>query len=222
MSTVVRKLIAKELYVNRWFMASGAFAGVVSVLIAATGKLGFNVGSLTWITTIIALGVMFAIYGIQNERKEHSLLFVLSLPLSPADYVRAKQIGLALCYLVPWLVSSVAAIALVLVKDDVPDGLLPYVILLCTFLATNFSLVLCGALHATSEGLMTAVIVITNMAVTLFMFLIGGIGDINSHMYGPTPIWNSAFWTVLTVELITLALAFSLPFFVAARRRDFI
>jgi ABC-2 type transport system permease protein len=221
MSSVTQKLIAKELYVNRWFMVLSSLAGVVSVVIAGTGKVGLNIGSLTWITTIVAHGVMLAIYGIQNERKEHSLLFVLSLPLSPADYVRGKQIGLALCYLVPWLISSVAALVMVAVTA-VPDGLLPYLVLLCTFLAMNFSLVLCGALHARSETLMTAVIIVTNMAVTLFMFLVGGLQAINTHMWGATPVWNSTFWVVLIVELFAFALAFLLPFLVAARRRDFI
>ena len=55
MSIVTRKLIAKELFVNRWLIVSGTVAGVASVVIAATGKTGFNIGALTWITSIIAV-----------------------------------------------------------------------------------------------------------------------------------------------------------------------
>jgi ABC-2 type transport system permease protein len=222
MSTVTRKLVAKELYVNRWFIVIGSLAGVVSVLVAATSKLGFSIGSLTWITTIVAVGVIMALYGIMNERKENSLLFVLSLPLSIPDYVRAKQLGLGACFVIPWGISSAAAAIFIVVHPDAPDGLLPYLVLLCVFLLTNYSLVLCGALHARSEAVVTAVVIVTNMAVTLFMFLIGALPAISAHMWGSTPVWNSTFWTVLTVELVTFALAFSLPFFVAARRRDFI
>jgi len=183
---------------------------------------GFSVGSLTWITTIVALGVMLALYGIQNERKENSLLFVMSLPLSIFDYVRAKQVGLAICFAIPWSFSCGAAVLLVVAHPDVPDGLLPYVVLLSVFMLTNFSIVLCGALHATSEAIMTAVIIVTNMAITLFMFLLGGLGEISQHMWGAVPFWNSTFWTVFTVELCTLAIAFAVPYLVAARRRDFI
>jgi ABC-2 type transport system permease protein len=222
MNIVTRKLIAKELFVNRWFISIGTIAGVASVLICATSKLGFNIGSLTWITTIVALGVMLALYGIMNERKENSLLFVLSLPVSIPDYVRAKQLGLLICFLIPWFASSAAAVILVTTNPDTPRGLLPYLILLCLFLLTNYSLVLCGALQATSEAMVTAVVIVTNMAVTLFMFLIGGLQDISSHMWGPTPYWNSSFWAVCTVELITLGLAFVVPHVFAARRRDFI
>lgn len=223
MSIVMRKLIAKEIHVNRWFIVGATIAGLASILIAASGtRSGFNVGALTWITTIIAFGVMLAIYGIANERKEHSLLFVLSLPLSIGDYVRAKQIGLTLCFFFPWLLSSLAAVALVLLRDDIPDGLAPFTVMLAVFMLANFSLVLCGALHAMSEALMTGVIIVTNMGVSIFMFSVGALPSISQHMQGATAVWNDTVWIVLGTELLVLVLAFVVPLLVAARRRDFI
>ena len=35
-------------------------------------------------------------------------------------------------------------------------------------------------------------------------------------------MWNDTFWTVLAIEIATLLVTLSLPYFVAARRRDFI
>jgi len=222
MNIVIRKLIAKELYVNRWFIVGGSAAGMASAVIASLGKTGFNVGALTWLTTIIASGVMLALYGIMNERKEQSLQFVLSLPLSIAEYVRAKMLGLTACFLIIWLVSSVAALMPILLKDSIPDGIAAYTVLLCVFMLANFTVVLCGALHAQSEALTSAVIIVTNMGVSIFMFTVGPLPGINEHMWGPAPVWNSTFWTVLGCELAVMAIAFALPFFFAARRRDFL
>jgi ABC-type Na+ efflux pump permease subunit len=222
MNVVTRKLAIKELYVNRWLVLGAGVAAVLSVLVMPTGRVGFNVGVLTWLTSIIVLGVMLSIYGVAQERKEHSLELVLSLPLSPGDYVRAKLLGLALCYLLPWLVASAAAVLLVLAHDAIPDGLLPYTLLLCLFLLANFSLVLSGTLHARSEAAMAAVIVVTNMGVSLFMFVVGGLAGIRAGIDGPVPLWNPTFWAVLATELAVLIVAFTLPLFVAARRRDFI
>jgi ABC-2 type transport system permease protein len=221
MNIVTRKLIAKELHVNRWLMAGSALAAALGVGAATLGGTGFNVGALIWLTTLIALGVMLAIYGVMNERKEHSLEFVLSLPLSVADYVRAKLLGLLLCFLLPWLVSSVGAIALVL-GTDVPDGLLPYALVLCVFLLTNYSAVLCCTLHARSEAVFTAIIIITNMGVSLFMFTVGALPGFGDHTSGPTPVYNDTFWSVLITELVVFAIAITLPLAFAARRRDFI
>ena len=65
------------------------------------------------------------------------------------------------------------------------------------------------------------VIIVTNMGVTLFIFLIGRIPALHDHLRDAAPVWNATFWTVLAVELATLVLTLSLPYFVAARRRDF-
>lgn len=222
MSIVTRKLVAKELYVNRWFIVGGALSAVISVWIASLGKMGFNVGALTWLTTIIATGVMLGLYGIMNERKEHALEFVLSLPLSTGDYVRAKMLGLTACFLVMWAVSSAAALLLVFGNDSVPDGLAPFTILMCMFMLANFAVVLCGSVHTRSEAITSAVIVITNMGVSIFMFTVAPHPGIGPFMTGPTPMWNSAFWTVLGCEIAVLVIAFTLPFFLAARRRDFL
>jgi ABC-2 type transport system permease protein len=222
MTIVTRKLIAKELYVNRWLVIGGALSGVASALVATLGKTGFNIGALAWLTTIIALGVMLSLYGIMNERKEHSLQFVLSLPLSIADYVRAKMVGLSLCFLLVWLVSSAAGLLLVFGKDSIPDGIAPYVVLLCFFMLANFAVVLLGMLQAQTEALSSAVIIVTNMGVSIFMFTIGPMPGIAKHMWAPAPVWNSTFWMVLGCELAVLAIALALPLLLAARRRDFL
>jgi len=222
MNIVVRKLIVKELYVNRWLIAGAAVAAALSAATAALGKMAFNIGALTWITTVIAVGVMLAIYGVMNERKEQSLQFVLSLPLSVSQYVGAKLLGLLLSFLGPWLVATLGAAILVLAHPGVPDGLLPYVLALCVFMLMNFSLVLCGTLFVRSESAVSVVIILTNMLVSVYMFTIGTQAGLKDHMYGPTPVWNDTFFTVLGVELFVLVVALALPLATAARRRDFI
>jgi ABC-2 type transport system permease protein len=222
MNIVIRKLIAKELHVNRLIVAGASAGGLLSVLICALGKTGFSIGSLMWMTTVIATGVMLAIYGVMNERKERSLLFVLSLPLSIADYVRAKMLGLALCFFIPWLVAGIAAVVLILAKGDIPDGLVPYTVLLSVYMLANYLVLLCWTLHVNSEAWISAAIILTNMCVSIYMFVVGAQPGLQNHIWGTAPVWNQTAWTILTVELGVIALAFTLPFFLAARRRDFI
>jgi ABC-type transport system involved in multi-copper enzyme maturation permease subunit len=219
-NTVTRRLIAKDLYLQRGLIALSIVAGLASLAIAAEGAMRFNIGALAWITTVVALGIMVALRGVVNERKERSELFVLSLPISHGDHVRIKQIALLACYLPGWLVLSGGAIALYYVMPNLPDGMIPYLVLLCGFLLASFTVVLCGALHARSEGAMTSIIVLTNMGVSVFMFTVGAIPSIYRHLRDAQPVWNQTFWIVLVVELAVCALALSLPHFVAARRRD--
>lgn len=222
MNPIVRQLVAKELHLHRGFLAFVAVAGLASLGLAAGGEGLFQVGFLVWLTAVIALGVMLALFGVANERKERALLFVLSLPLAPADYVLAKLLGLLLCFLLPWALLSAGALALVALSPGLADGLLPYGVLLCGYLLANYALVLCATLHIKSEAGMAGVIVLTNMSVSLFMMGIPRIPDIGQHMAAAAPVWNGAFWGVLTAELAVILLALSLPLLIAARRRDFL
>ena len=221
MNMLTRKLVAKDFYLHRWLIVGSTVAGIAGLLIAAEGETRFNIGMLTWLTSLVAFGVVLAMLGVAGERKERALQFVLSLPLSHGDYVRIKAFGLVLIYLVPWLTLTLGAVTLVLVMPNLPDGLLPTIILLCGFMLANYSIVLSGALHTTSEGWMTIVIIVTNMNVTLFIFLVGGLPSLNGHLHDAAATWNSTFWNVLAIEIATLLITLSLPYFVAARRRDF-
>jgi len=223
MNPLTRKLIAREFHRHRWLIAVSLVAGLGGLAVVTRGgSIAFNVGFLVWLTTIVAFGVVIAMFGIATERKERVMNWVLTLPISHGDYVRAKVVALLVCFIVVWFVLGVAALGLVVALPELPDGLLPFAVLLIAFLLGNYSFVVCSALHSHSEGLMTVVILVHNTAITLFMFAVAAMDDISRHMRGAVPVWNSAFWTVLGIEVAVFLILFALPFFVAARRRDFI
>ena len=222
MNPLTPKLVATELSTHRWLIGGSVVAGLAALaVVAGRGHMNFNLGFQIWLTTIAAFGAVVAMFGIATERKERVLNGMLSLPISHGDYVRIKVLALLLCFVAVWLPLSAAAVALVAAKADLPDGLLPITVLLCVFMLANYSLVLCSAVHLNAEGPMTIVIIVHNIAITLFIFLIAAIGDISRHMQGPVAVWNSAFWTVLAVELLVFTALICTPFLVAARRRDF-
>jgi len=223
MNPLTQKLIARELHMHRWIIGGTVIAGLAGLAaVARGGSIYFNVGFLIWLTTIVAFGVVVAMFGIASERKERVMNWVLSLPIAPGDYVRIKVLALLLCYFVVWFTLSAAAIGLVVAQAQLPDGLLPFAVLLCVFMLGNYAFVVSSALHLRAEGPMTIVIVVHNIAITLFMFMVAAIDDISRPMQGPVAVWNSAFWNVLGVELAVFVILIALPFFVAARRRDFL
>lgn len=220
MNALTRHLLIKELHQYRWMMAGAAAAGLAALPVASTGEAGFNIGFIVWVTAIIALGVMLALFGVSTERKERARLFVLSLPLAPGDYVRIKLLALLVCFLLPWLALSAGAAGLVIAVPGIPDGMLPYVVLMCVYLLLNFALVLCATLHIASEAAMGGVIILTNMSVSLFLAALGRVPEIGAHMQKAEPVWNATFWLILALELGATVLALTLPLLVAARRRD--
>jgi hypothetical protein len=220
MNALTARLIAKEFHQHRGMMAGATAAGLAALPLTLTGGGGFHIAFVVWLTALIALGVMLVMFGVSAERKERARLFVLSLPLSPGDYVRIKLLGLLACFALPWAVLSAGALALVVALPGMADGLLPYTVLLCVYLLLNYALVLCAGLHIASEAGMGGVIILTNMSVSLFLAAVGRLPGIAEHMGAAAPVWTATFWLLLAAEVVATLLALCLPLFFAARRRD--
>jgi hypothetical protein len=223
MNTLTRKLIAREFRMHRWLIGGSMVAGLASLAVVASGgHMNFNIGFVIWLTTIAAFGAVISMFGVATERKERVRNWVLSLPISHGDYVRIKAIALMLCYLACWFVLSAGALGVVALFAHLPDGLLPCLVLLCVFLLANYALVLSCALHLNSEGPMTLVIIVHNIGITFFIFLVASLDGIGQYMQGPVAVWNTAFWKVLVAEIALFVILLALPFFITSRRRDFV
>ncbi|MFL6548270.1 MAG: hypothetical protein ACJ8OJ_06210 [Povalibacter sp.] len=219
MSTVVTKLVRKELYINRQIMQVVTVAGLLSVWLAAHGQFAFNLGMLAWMTAIISLGVILALSGVVRERKDRALLFVMSLPISAHGYLRAKQSGLLLCFALPWFALSTAAVLLVLWAPSIVDGVLPFAVLFCIYLFANFVWVLAGVLITQSEALVGLVIIATNMSISVFMMIVSGLPTMQTQWQRANPLWDRDFWSVLAVEVVLIAIGLAVPRIIAAYRR---
>jgi hypothetical protein len=219
--SLVRRLAAKDLYLNRGMMLVALLSGIVSLFIASINRTGYNIGSVSFITTLIAYGVILAMYNVAQERKVRSFLFVLSLPLAPRDYVRAKLLGTLVTFLIPWAVLAVGAFVLIELTR-VPDGLMPITLLLLVYFVCTFSVVTAAALITTSEAVTTLVIVATNMSVTFFMFAVGPITHLNAAAPGDTAVWNAPVLAILAGELLLIAAALATPSIYFSRGRDFL
>jgi ABC-2 type transport system permease protein len=220
--SIKRLLIRKELYLNRELMAIVSVAGIISVYLASIGRTAFNLGMLSWMTCLIALGVILALNGVVQERKDRALLFVMGLPLSAQDYLAAKQSGLILCFLVPWLALSGAALALIALSPDVKDGVLPFAILLSVFLFENFIIVLAGVLLMNSDALIGALIILTNMSISIFMMVVGSLPTMQGQWARENPVWDQEFWSVLGFECAVIAVAIGAPRIIVARRSTWV
>jgi ABC-2 type transport system permease protein len=215
--SITMRLIVKDLYMNRWLIAVAAVLGLVSLLVAGINKVAFNVAGTLYLTTIIAYGVVLVMYSVVQERKDKSALFVLSLPISGDDYLRAKVLAVLVTFIVPWLALTGGGIAL-FAATRIPDGFIPFFLLLSVFMLMNFTLVLVAALITVSEPVITATIIITNVSVSLFFILIGSRPSIHDHIEGPVAVWSKAVFVILAVEIAVILMALILSFYLRRGR----
>ena len=219
MNSVVARLVVKDFYLNRWLITLALVAGVLSLVIIGSSQVGFSIGGIFYLTTVIAFGVVLVMYNIAQERKEKSLLFVLSLPLSASQYLQSKMLSTLGVFLVPWIVLTGGGV-LMIALTPVPDGMISYFMLVSVFMLMNFCVVLSCALISTSEPVVSATIILTNLSVSLFFMMLAGIPDINQSPKHDFIRWTRPFSWVLCGEIAVLLFALALPFSVSRYRRN--
>lgn len=219
---MVKQLILKDWYLQRWPILA-SLAGVVASLgiIASGGKVAFLLGLILLIMVVISIGAHMAVSTIVTERKEQTLPFVMSLPISYREYTASKIWGNLLIFLVPWLTMLLGSFGLLLLSPG-SLGLLPYAAIMSTEMLMSTCLILAVALITESQGWTVAAIMVGNVAVNGIGYLVAHIAGIAKGMWGSTVQWSGAASAVLLAEFATVALLLGVTFFVQAKKKDFL
>lgn len=212
-------LVRKDLYILRAFIISAIVAGVVCVGLAMTGRTGFAVGGILFLTANIASAIFIAMYSLMVERKEQSRLFALSLPVSGVQHDRAKLLGAGLAFAIPWTVLSLLAVSMFLFAPDAPRGMVVYALLVQGFIMAMFSVVLAALFVVTAEAVSGITILGVNISFSLFMIQINQ-REISLPFRGEEIIWTPYAQQMLAGEAGVIILAIVFTLLVTARRRD--
>jgi ABC-2 type transport system permease protein len=204
---VIRALMLKDWQLFEKRLAAHVAAGLLALaLIGHAQSWSFYIGSLLLIIVMVAASCFAVSTSLLNERKEKTLAFVMSLPVTPLDFYLAKLMGNLVTFGVPFLVLSGGAVAVIL-WTPLPDGLLTLVLLLCCHMLLSFCLSLAVAMEVESEGWNIFVMVGSSVLINPLMAGLSQIPDIASHWKGPVVVWS---WQVLAILGAQLALSLAL------------
>lgn len=220
--TMVKRLILKDWYLQRWAIIASLTGTVASLGIIATGsKVAFLLGLILLIIVVISLGAHMATATIVTERKEQTLPFVMALPISYREYTASKIWGNLLIFLVPWLTMVLGSFAL-LIYDHKTYGLIPYTAIMATEILMTTCLILTTAVITESQGWSVGAIMVGNIGVNLIGYLVAHIPGIAAGMWGSAIQWSTAATVVLLAEFSAIALLLAGTFFVQSRKKDFL
>ena len=228
---IVRRLIAKDLYLYRWLIVGALGIGSVSLVLSSSSpggttadggvSQGPNLGFILFMTTLITFGIFIAMFGVFKEHQEKSRLFVLSLPVSPAQYLRAKLWAALLAFLGPWLFFTVGVVAS-LATSGQPRGPIPFFVLMMTLFLANFCILLAVVVLFPSEVAAIVGILFTNILVSLFMIRVGSLPGIAEFHGGTEAVFSSTTLVLLAAEVALIVLALALAHYLPSRQRDFV
>lgn len=211
---IMARLITKELYLYRGLILGTLIAGLVALLLSGRdGTLGM-VGGILFITVLVVHSAFLALHSLFTERKSRSLLFVLSLPLSPLQYAKAKIGACLIAFLLPWGFLLLTMVSLIMGFTPEDAGKLPSLIVLMGLLLANFCLLLGIALVFDSELWGVAGIIATNTSIPVFA------AAVLPRITGDGG-WNPALMFALGIEAAVAVGVIALALHLYSRKSDF-
>jgi hypothetical protein len=218
--SIVWRLIGKDLYLYRWLIAGALVAGIAALPIAGReGAIG-NIGLILMMTAIIAMGIFVAMYGVMTERQNKSLLFVLSLPISPVQYATAKVSASVIAFSIPWTAVLATSVGVAVAFEPAPDGHIPFLVALMVFMFANFAFLLMLLMITRSEYWAIAGILGTNFSVAAYMNIVPRVLGISEATELQDAVWSPAVLTTIGIEIAVVALCLAIAFVVQAKRTD--
>lgn len=214
---MIRLLVVKD-----WEVYQKQLAGYLAGLLLALSLIGtgrpwsFNAGALLLIVLLVSTGFFAIGHIVVNERKESTLPFVMSLPVSPPDVFLAKLIAGLLIYLVPFLVVLGTTILLVL-ATSLPDGLLMYAMLVYFFMLMSYCVALCVAIAVESEGWNIFIQMALMTMLSPFMIWAGSLQSVSANIRTDQLVWSPAVLSVFGGEILVTAMALAITFWFHAR-----
>lgn len=216
---MIKRLIVKEFHMYQKQFAAyviGLLIGLTLIGMAKTWS--FYAGGMILLVLLICVGGFAIQSSLLNERREHTLTFMMSLPMTPMTFFWSKVLANLVLYLVPFLI-VVAGTAFLVLFTPLPDGILIWSFLIYGFLATNFFISLSAALVLESEGWNIFVQIAVSTFVGPFMVVIGSIDAIGKRIETNAIVLSQEALGIFALELaaILLSLAFARAVY---RRKD--
>lgn len=192
----------------------------LSLLQLKTQASGF-LGATWFFVSLIVLGSMMPISNVINERKKQTLPFMMSFPISTSQYTTAKLVSTVGMFLIPWVTLVLAGLSLIL-SSDIPEGIIPLMLVLAGFTLVGFCVIASVALVSESEGWSVAATIFCNSSYGFVWYLLIRNPAMRADLGSQVPVFSPIMLNMLGGQLTFIVLVLGITFYLQSRKRDFI
>jgi ABC-2 type transport system permease protein len=218
----IRSLVLKDWYLNRWMIFAGVPLGLGALAIVLTGKqVAFMLCIILLCMILVGVGAQLAMVTTVNERKEQTLAFVMSLPVSWREYTAAKILANLIIFLIPWVILTAGALG-VLSLPGAMHGLIPYTAIMAVEMLITTCLIVVAGIITESQAWATVGIFCSSLGINVLGYVFAHVPGISRSMWGYRVHWSPTAWIVLGAELATVPLLLGLTFYIQSRKTDFL
>lgn len=217
---VIKKLVYKDLYLMRKLIAVYVAGIILSLSIISLGEWQFFMGAVLFISMVVGLGNHQISTTLINERKEQTMSFVMSLPVSPADYAMAKLLSTMTTYLIPWILITLSVV-LVVWLTALPDGLIPFAVIVSVLVLLNHCITWSAGMAWENEGSVLAVMIGLNCLLNPELYFLVRTPEIYTHINSPDIVWTGLPIKILLLAIVGIFSVLFASFYFHARKKSF-
>ena len=221
---IVTRLMLKDWYLNRGLLLAAIITGLLTMaaVVAARGTtIALILGVVVLATVLIGMGAMIMSSTV-SERKQQTLPFVMSLPVSYLEYTTSKLVGSLLIFSLLWLTLLLGMIATILFTPWFHHGLIPFVVIMSVEILMSTSLVAAVSVSTESQGWTIGATQVGSLALNAVGFSIVRLHGVGHSMSSHTVHWTRTSIFLLLIEFGAIALMIGTAFFIQSRKRDFL
>lgn len=217
-------LILKDWRLNLPTILLCVVGGVAALSILHIGGfMPFVLGAVFFFISLIFCASFLPMVNIVNERKRQTLAFMMSLPVSPAQYGVVKFLSTVGMFLIPWMTLVGAALYLIAVRHVLPNGAIPVALILSAVPFIGFCLITGTAVVGESEGWAIGASAVVNSSYWISWYLLASSApSLTRNWTGPVAVWNAAAVDILGAEFAAILLILSLTMLIQSRKHDFV
>lgn len=218
---IIKKLVAKDWYLTRKIIALYLVAGLFALSFISLGEWQFFMGAVLLVTALIGLSNHQISITLIQERKEQTLPFIMSLPISPMDYLIAKMVANMTIFIIPWLILLFGAIVVIL-TTSIPDGLIPLTVIICVLMLANYCITWSTGIAVSSEGATVAIMVSLNCLINPFMFIFSKTPSVATYIHTNNIVWGADIVGIIAAEVLVILLSLVVAIYIQVRKKVFL
>lgn len=218
---LIRLLVVKDWQLFQKQLAAYVLAAIVSLcFLGMVGSWSFYVGSLLLLIVMISIACFAISNSLLVERRDHTLSFIMSLPVSPLDFYLSKLLGNLVTFGVPFVAISLATL-MVILFTPLPDGLVVFALLMFGHVLFAYSVSLGVAMAVESEGWNTFAMIASMVMINPFIMLIGQIPVITDNVKTDTIVWSTPAVSILAAQTLLSIVVVIATGWIHCRKKSF-
>jgi ABC-type transport system involved in multi-copper enzyme maturation permease subunit len=223
--SIIPQLVRKDFMISRrmigvFCLVSLAGVAVIGLLFGRVPEWALvNIAFLLLMSPAATCGMVLLMTTVVFEREKSTQSFIMSLPVTPKQFVFAKLLINIAVFGAFWLVICGIAVYFAFGRGLFPAGTFPFVVMVFLGAFVAYIGILTVALWRQSMGLTVLAIALFEMGTSGYLWIIAYLDPVSSYMRGEVMVWNTtSVGIVLAQSLVAVAMVSATLIFQGRKR----